>query len=198
MPIITKKDKLSISMTWSSSDDKNEVDISIQRDGDEDVTITMQSGKSSVVVGASCIKELYDFLIDRGIVEAPVCEVVSSPTSAIPSPFSAASSGRQEASDDVVGLLAEARRWSEASAASGRHVSHPLPVAHANESVYASPSMIAATGSAVMVQSRESSNVSPIARTSVPGITLPNESSAPEGGEEVIEMESVPPDIFGR
>ena len=69
MPIITKKDKLSISMTWSSSDDKNEVDISIQRDGDEDVTITMQSGKSSVVVGASCIKELYDFLIDRGIVE---------------------------------------------------------------------------------------------------------------------------------
>lgn len=198
MPIITKKDKLSISMTWSSSDDKNEVDISIQRDGDEDVAITMQSGRSSVVVGASCIKELYDFLIDRGIIEAPASEAVGNLNLAASSPFAAASSGLQEASDDVVALLAEARRWNATSATASRHFSHSLPAMQANEPVYASPSTIAATGSAVMVQPRESSNISPIARTPVPSITLPNESSDPEGGEEVIEMESVPPDIFGR
>lgn len=84
MPIITKKDKLSISMTWASSDDKSEVDIYIQRDGDDDVTITLQSGKSAVVIGSSCVKELYDFLIDRGILAAPVATMPSSPSFSVP------------------------------------------------------------------------------------------------------------------
>lgn len=198
MPIITKKDKLSISMTWSSSDDKNEVDISIQRDGDEDVTITMQSGKSSVNIGASCVKELYDFLVDRGIIETPIIPAVEPAQPAINPVFCAAPPVRQEASDDVVGLIAEAKRWSDAHAAAGRHISHTNPPIHSNQSVYASPSMIAATGSAVMVQSSESSGISPVARSSPSQMSLPNESSDTDGGEEVIEMESVSPDIFGR
>lgn len=198
MPIITKKDKLSISMTWSSADDKSEVDISIQRDGAEDVTITLQSGKSSVVIGTSCVKELYDFLVDRGIIDSPHPPVHPEPSFGIPALVSGVPTfGGQEASDDMVGLLSEAKRWNEVDAATRRHISPSSSPAPRTESVYASPSMIAATGSAVMVQTREASSVSPIVRNPPVKINLPNESSDPDG-EEVIEMDDVPPDIFGR
>jgi len=198
MPIITKKDKLSISMTWSSADDKNEVDISIQRDGDEDVLITLQSGKSSVVVGASCIKELYDFLVDRGIIEPPHPPASPGTSFGIPSLVPGAPTcGGQEASDDIVGLLAEAKRWNEADTATRRTTSHSSVPALRTDLVYASPSMVAATGSAVVVQTREASSVSSIARNPPVKIDLPNESSDPDG-EEVIEMDDVPSDIFSR
>jgi hypothetical protein len=198
MPIITKKDKLSISMTWSSADDKNEVDISIQRDGDEDVTVTLQSGKSSVVVGASCVKELYDFLVDRGIIEPPNPPAIPGASFGIPALVPGVPTcGGQEASDDIVGLLAEAKRWNDTDAATRRNISHSSAPALLSDSVYASPSLIAATGSAVVVQTREASSVSPIARNPPVKIDLPNESSDPDG-EEVIEMDDVPSDIFGR
>lgn len=82
--------------------------------------------------------------------------------------------------------------------ATRRHLSHSSSPAGMTDSVYASPSMVAATGSAVIVQGAGAANVNTIIRSNPTGVSLPNESSEPDGGEEVIEMEDIPSDIFGR
>ena len=183
MPIVTKKDKLSISMTWSPSDDSYEVDIGVQRDGNEDVTVSLQVGKSTVTVGAACIKELFDFLVSRDIIDVP------KPVDAKPSPALAAggTEGAVYASSDVLALLAETRKHLAPSTPQ-----HPFVQSHRpQDTVYTTPTMIAANRSAVVAPPVSRVPIDAIAESNIP-------TQEAEDSDDLIEMSEVPPDIFGR
>jgi hypothetical protein len=197
MPIITKKDKLYISMTWASSDDKSEVDISVQREGDDSITIVMQSGRSSVTIAPSCVRELYDFLVDRGLLEPSHVTPSHGVDPQVYGSPSWAAHAYQEASDDVVGLLEEARRGLSSPVRSDTPSGQVSDLPSASNSVYASPAVIASMGGAAVAQKPTDVGVSSIAKTLGSTVSLPNESSDSEDEPDVVEMADVPPDMFG-
>lgn len=192
MPIVTKKDQLSISMTWSPSDDSSEIDISVSRNGDDDVHITMSSGKNLIKFDPSCIVELHEFLVSKGIIDAPAVEEVDRVNRGAQMPAAADS-----ASHDLISLMEEARRSSSVTHAhQGSPVVHnPLGMAPRGPA-YASPAMVVTSASAVDLE--PSRAVAPVVTGAASDpMALLNESES-DNADDPIEMGEVPPDIFGR
>lgn len=190
MPIITKKDKLAITMTWSSSNDEQEIDVSITRDGDDDVIISLQSGKSSICVNASFIQEMHSFLKERNIIEDHIDAEKDQPTSSVQEKMT-------ESSGDISSLLGEVRNQQSSGIFSTASLQLGVPSSPSISHTYTSPSMLASMGSAVELSVRPEDNLSSLVRRQSE-IKLPNESSDTDDPSDIVEMEDVPPDIFGR
>jgi len=189
-------------MTWSSSDDSSEIDISVSRNGDDDVQITMSAGKNLIKFDPSCIVELHEFLVSKGIIGEPVTEEVSRVYGEAQMPTAADS-----ASHDIISLMEEAKRSSSVVyAPQGNPVVHNppamAPVVHNPPAMalggvaYASPAMVVMSASAVDLE--PSRAVAPVV-TGVASdpMALLNESES-DNADDPIEMGEVPPDIFGR
>jgi len=192
MPIVTKKDQLSISMTWASLDDSSEIDISVSRNGDDNVQVTMSSGKNMIKFDTGCIVELYEFLVSKGIIDVPVSAEFSRVEKLVQLPAAA-----ESASHDLISLMEEAKR--SAPRVQVRHnvpaVHNPLGTAHRGPA-YASPAMVATSASAVDLE--PSRTVAPVvAGAASESEVLPNESES-YNSDDPIEMGEVPKDIFGR
>jgi len=179
-------------MTWSSSDDSSEIDISVSRNGDDDVQITMSAGKNLIKFDPSCIVELHEFLVSKGIIGEPVTEEVSRVYGEAQMPTAADS-----ASHDIISLMEEAKRSSSVVyAPQGNPVVHNPPAMALGGVAYASPAMVVMSASAVDLE--PSRAVAPVV-TGVASdpMALLNESES-DNADDPIEMGEVPPDIFGR